>query len=73
MEKTESTGRSSAEGCMNIDLMRSLVKQYSELVRNLKYHRGLLTSEKVTLYVVSWYECICRKLLDCNVINGPFP
>ncbi|XP_026727220.1 cell division cycle protein 16 homolog [Trichoplusia ni] len=31
MEKTESTGRSSAEGCMNIDLMRSLVKQYSEL------------------------------------------
>uniref|UniRef100_A0A2H1VNB7 SFRICE_007973 n=1 Tax=Spodoptera frugiperda TaxID=7108 RepID=A0A2H1VNB7_SPOFR len=31
MDKTESIGRSSIEGCMNIDLMRSLVKQYSEL------------------------------------------
>ncbi|PZC74056.1 hypothetical protein B5X24_HaOG208425 [Helicoverpa armigera] len=31
MDKCETTGRSSIEGCMNIDLMRSLVKQYSEL------------------------------------------
>ncbi|KAJ8724594.1 hypothetical protein PYW08_016068 [Mythimna loreyi] len=31
MDKSEPTGRSAAEGCMNIDLMRSLVKQYSEL------------------------------------------
>lgn len=33
MDKSEPTGRvGSIEGCMNIDLMRSLVKQYSELV-----------------------------------------
>ncbi|XP_075976350.1 cell division cycle protein 16 [Anticarsia gemmatalis] len=31
MAKADTTGRSSIEGCMNIDFMRSLVKQYSEL------------------------------------------
>lgn len=32
MAKPATTGRSSTDEFMNIDLMRSLVKQYSELV-----------------------------------------
>lgn len=35
MAKAESIGRSTEE-CLNVDFMRSLVKQYSELVSSIR-------------------------------------